>query len=136
MQLHAGPTRQLLGELRRIAPDLGIIRSLIIGESEPADLAAQARSQKDLVDFFLTDTYDPKTGATGATGKTHDWEISRFLASQIGRPLILAGGLNPSNVRQAILAVRPAGVDTHTGVERPDGRKDPDSSKLLFAKPG
>lgn len=51
VQLHAGPTRQLLGELRRIAPDLGIIRSLIIGESEPADLAAQARSRRILSTF-------------------------------------------------------------------------------------
>ena len=39
------------------------------------------------------------------------------------RPVILAGGLNATNVRRAILAVRPAGVDVHTGIEGRDGRK-------------
>ncbi len=125
VQVHSRPSRDTLAELRTMAPDLRIIRSLIVGESDPSDLAAEARSQSNLVDFFLTDTYDPETGARGATGKTHDWEISRFLAHQSGRPLILAGGLNASNVRRAILEVRPAGVDAHTGVEGPDGRKDP-----------
>ncbi|MFB3905698.1 MAG: phosphoribosylanthranilate isomerase [Acidobacteriota bacterium] len=124
IQIHSRPAREALAKLRKMAPDLRIIRSLIVGESDPADLADQARSQTDLVDFFLTDTYDPETGARGATGKTHDWEISRFLARHSGRPLILAGGLNASNVRQAILEVAPAGVDAHTGVEAPDGQKD------------
>jgi phosphoribosylanthranilate isomerase len=78
----------------------------------------------EFVEFFLTDTFDPDTGASGATGKTHDWTVSRVLARKAGRPLILAGGLNPANVRQAILEVAPAGVDSHTGVEGPDGRKD------------
>jgi phosphoribosylanthranilate isomerase len=41
------------------------------------------------------------------------------------RPVILAGGLTPENVGQAILQVGPAGVDAHTGLEGPDGRKDP-----------
>ncbi len=125
VQIHSRPTRDSLAELRRRAPDLKIIRSLIVGEAGPTDLAREARSQSDLVDFFLTDTYDPETGACGATGKTHDWKISRFLASRSGRPLILAGGLNVTNVRRAILEVGPAGVDAHTGVEGPDGRKDP-----------
>ncbi|RPJ57729.1 MAG: phosphoribosylanthranilate isomerase [Acidobacteria bacterium] len=124
VQIHSNPTRDDLAELRKWAPDLQIIRSLIVGEVDPADLAQEARSQSELVDFFLTDTYDPETGARGATGKTHDWAVSRFLASRAGRPLILAGGLNATNVRRAIFEVAPAGVDAHTGVEGPDGRKN------------
>jgi phosphoribosylanthranilate isomerase len=76
------------------------------------------------VDAFITDTFDPETGASGATGKTHDWEVSRKLVKMSARPVILAGGLNPANVRQAIYAVNPAGVDAHGGVEHPDGKKD------------
>ena len=75
------------------------------------------------VDAFLTDTHDPETGADGATGRTHDWSISRRLAERSPRPLVLAGGLVPENVHRAVLAVRPAAVDAHTGVEGPDGRK-------------
>jgi len=125
VQMHSPASGEVLAELRMMAPDLRIIRSLIVGEADPMELVAEAQAQIELVDFFLTDTYDAVTGARGATGKTHDWKISRFLASRLSRPLILAGGLNASNVRQAILEVEPAGVDAHTGVESPDGRKDP-----------
>jgi phosphoribosylanthranilate isomerase len=86
----------------------------------------QARVERlgPTVDAFITDTYDPATGADGATGMTHDWSLSRALVTRSDRPVILAGGLTPDNVRAAILAVGPAGVDVHTGVEGPDGRKD------------
>ncbi len=73
---------------------------------------------------FITDTFDPATGAEGATGKTHDWNISRELVKLSERPVILAGGLNPENVRKSIEFVRPVGVDVHTGVENSSGRKD------------
>jgi phosphoribosylanthranilate isomerase len=78
------------------------------------------------IDIFITDTYDPSTGASGATGKTHDWNISRRLIEISPKPVILAGGLNPSNVREAILATNPAGVDVHTGIESANGRKERD----------
>ena len=76
------------------------------------------------VDAFITDTFDPVTGASGATGKTHDWEISRRIVEHSRHPVILAGGLTPENVGDAIRLVRPAGVDVHTGVEDDQGRKD------------
>ena len=72
---------------------------------------------------YITDTFNPATGREGATGLTHDWSISRRLVELSPRPVILAGGLTPENVTDAIRAVRPAGADTHTGVEGPDGRK-------------
>ncbi|MBP2681380.1 MAG: phosphoribosylanthranilate isomerase, partial [Candidatus Krumholzibacteriota bacterium] len=76
------------------------------------------------VDAFLTDTFDESTGRWGATGKTHDWSVSRRLVERSSRPVILAGGLTPQNVARAIREVRPAGVDAHTGVEDSRGRKD------------
>ncbi len=124
VQLHGRITPGQLAQLRMLAPDLTMIRSIIVAGSDPAPLTETARSVAESVDFFLTDTLDPDTGASGATGKTHDWAVSRILARDAGRPLILAGGLNSANVRRAILEVAPAGVDSHTGVEGPDGRKD------------
>jgi phosphoribosylanthranilate isomerase len=71
------------------------------------------------VDAFITDTFDPKTGASGATGKTHDWRVSRRLVELADRPIILAGGLTPENVKRAILEVRPAGVDSTPASKTP-----------------
>ena len=124
VQLHGQVTADSINRLRRLAPKTTIVRSLIVRDSAGADLLERAYSVAHLVDFFLTDTYDPTTGASGATGKTHDWAISRRLAEEVGKPLILAGGLTSGNVRQAIHEVRPAGVDSHTGVEDAEGSKD------------
>ena len=60
----------------------------------------------------------------GGSGETFDWQLAARMAERY--PIILAGGLNPRNVREAIAAVRPYGVDVASGVEREPGLKDPD----------
>ncbi len=60
----------------------------------------------------------------GGSGQPADWPIGRALAR--GMPLLLAGGLRPDNVAQAIVAVKPWGVDVASGVERSPGIKDPE----------
>jgi phosphoribosylanthranilate isomerase len=124
IQLHGRMDPEDLRELRTRRPDLLLIRSLIVGMVEPEELIETMRLCAPHVDAFLTDSFDPASGAQGATGRTHDWEISRKLAESAPRPLVLAGGLTPENVARAIWAVRPHGVDAHTGLEGPDGRKD------------
>ena len=64
--------------------------------------------------------------AYGGTGQHHlDWESAgQFVATQPERQVILAGGLNPANVAEAIVAVRPHAVDVASGVESTPGRKD------------
>jgi phosphoribosylanthranilate isomerase len=95
-----------------------------VGSNNLAELECSVARFSVHCDAFITDTYDPATDACGATGKVHDWNISRRLVDISPKPVMLAGGLNPDNVRQAIAHVRPAGVDAHTGVEGSDGRKD------------
>jgi phosphoribosylanthranilate isomerase len=124
VQIHGEIQTRELSLLREMSPDLTIMKSLVVkGENRDALLSA-VLSLAPLVDAFITDTFDPATGASGATGKTHNWDISRALVEQSPKPLILAGGLNPQNVREAIRLVRPWGVDCHTGVEGYDGKKD------------
>lgn len=72
-------------------------------------------------DYFLCDTYDPNRA--GGTGKTFDHSLVENLSRSY--QLILAGGLNPENVAEAIRQVRPWGVDVSSGVEAEPGRKDP-----------
>lgn len=124
VQLHGDIATAELSRLRQSAPEVAVIKSLIVRGKDTGELFAALCRYQPLVDAFITDTWDPETGACGATGKVHDWSVSRALVENSSKPVILAGGLGPENVRQAILEVRPAGVDSHTGVEGPDGRKD------------
>jgi phosphoribosylanthranilate isomerase len=124
VQLHSNIAAMEIARLRKIHPELFIIKSLIVREANLPALLSQVETYSAFVDGFITDTYDPSTGASGATGKVHKWKISRNIVEASRLPVILAGGLNPANVRKAILQVRPSGVDVHTGVEGPEGRKD------------
>ena len=123
------------GELARLKPGLRVFKSLVVRPGDdPAVLEAEMRRCAPHVDAFITDTFDPGTGASGATGRTHDWAISRRLANLSPVPLILAGGLTPDNVYRAILEVGPAGVDSHTGVEDAGGAKDAGKMKRFVAE--
>jgi phosphoribosylanthranilate isomerase len=86
-------------------------------------LERAAEFRPPLWDALLLDSLDPGTGRIGATGITHDWSISARIVRTSLVPVILAGGLNPRNVAQAIYTVRPHGVDAHTGVENLDGSR-------------
>ncbi|MGZ6193424.1 MAG: phosphoribosylanthranilate isomerase [Syntrophales bacterium] len=124
VQLHGGISLTEIAKLKSLAPDLNVIKSLIVKDNNLTELESSVAAFSPHCDAFITDTYDPATGAYGATGKTHDWETSRRLVDISPKPVMLAGGLNPENVCKAMAHVRPAGVDAHTGVEGPDGRKD------------
>jgi phosphoribosylanthranilate isomerase len=82
------------------------------------------------VSGFLLDTYHEKMA--GGSGKVFDWNlVDRF---DIPGPVILAGGIAPGNVFDAILRVRPFAVDVNSGVEKDPGLKDPDLVRALAAE--
>jgi phosphoribosylanthranilate isomerase len=132
VQFHGEISIQELSLIREKRPRLKIIKSIIIGQQSLPQICSFINTYSSVVDAFITDTFDPETGASGATGKKHNWEISRTIVEYSPLPVILAGGLNTGNVREAILKVRPAGVDAHTGVENNDGRKDPDKVRSFI----
>jgi len=67
----------------------------------------------------------------GGTGRRVDWELAAGIARQ--RRTVLAGGLTPDNVAEAIAAVKPFGVDVSSGVEASPGRKDRDKVSRFLA---
>lgn len=134
VQLH-GPIEAVeLARIKTTLPELMVIKSLIVRGDNLDELRVQVTASAAYVDAFITDSFDPSTGAEGATGKTHDWAIDRALVEMSPTPVILAGGLNADNVREAILTVRPFGVDVHTGIEGADGRKDPELTRRFVAE--
>ncbi len=78
---------------------------------------------------FLLDT--KKHGQHGGTGETFDWALARQ-ARDFGHPIILAGGLTPENIIEAIHAASPYAVDVNSGIEHSPGHKDPERMRTLF----
>lgn len=107
-------------------PDLKILQAIPMTGPEALDHAA---AFEPVSDIFILDSVAAHIGGIGAAGVTHDWSLSREIVARSKLPVILAGGLGPDNVGEAIRAVRPWAVDslTHTNSPLASGgfRKDP-----------
>ena len=93
-----------------------------------AEASEEAIDAWPLETMMLLDVHDPVR--RGGTGRIVDWGRASTVARR--RPVILAGGLTPENVGEAIGRVGPSGIDVSSGVERSPGLKDPDKLKALF----
>ncbi len=70
----------------------------------------------------------------GGTGETHDWNRSRELVASVDSPVVLAGGLTPANVGEAVETVDPFAVDVSSGVETDPGQKDHDAIRAFVTR--
>jgi phosphoribosylanthranilate isomerase len=114
LQAHGDHDPATIGRLKSELPHLKVIKSIsVVDESALSEVARW----QDACDCLILDSVDPVTGSLGATGLVHDWGLSRRIVEASALPVILAGGLTPANVAEAIRRVRPWGVDVHTGVE-------------------
>jgi len=129
--VHLGASAELLSPkdvalLKRILPGLIVMRSIpVFGEES----IAIARSYDGIADFLLLDSYRSADKQIGALGVTHDWNISRRIVDVTRIPVVLAGGLGPDNVAEAIRSVRPAGVDSKTRTDM-DGSHTKDLERV------
>lgn len=123
LQFHLTFPADTLLEIREdIDAEIILVVPIPTEVERPTDIIDRAIELAEVADFIMLDTKGP-TG--GGTGLTHNWDLSAKIRDAVDRPVFLAGGLNPSNVGQAIKVVRPYAVDVATGVESSPGRKDP-----------
>ncbi len=87
---------------------------------------AIAQSYAAVCDLLLLDTKRGNFPGVGATGFTHDWNVSQSIVQSVKIPVILAGGLTPANVQAAINKVNPWGVDSNTSTNVPGSNTDKD----------
>jgi phosphoribosylanthranilate isomerase len=108
--------------LRKAFPELRIVQVVHVTGPESID---EAKIAAETSDAILLDSGNPSAAIKelGGTGRVHDWSVSRAIRDAIEVPLWLAGGLRADNVRAAIAAVEPYGVDVCSGV-RTDGPLD------------
>lgn len=116
--------------LRQALPNVKLVQVIhVIDENSKQEAIEIAR----YVDAILLDSGNPNLSIKelGGTGRTHNWEVSKQIRESIQIPLFLAGGLNKDNVKQAIDAVQPFGLDLCSGV-RTDGKLDAQKLKDFF----
>ena len=119
-----------LKRLRRLVPGVRLVQVIHVVGPESVDEAGAAAA---LVDTLLLDSGNPRLAVKelGGTGRVHDWTYSRRICETADVPVLLAGGLNPGNVRAAMERVRPAGLDVCSGL-RSDGRLDAGKLREFF----
>ena len=91
---------------------------------------ALARSYDGVADWLLLDSYESGDRQIGALGVTHSWDLDRRIVESVRIPAIIAGGLGPENVQEAIRVARPAGVDSKTKTDKNDGTHTKDLQKV------
>ena len=124
-QLHGSESPEYCSQIAYSASPCKVIKAFRVG---PKTAAAEFHPYQNEVQGYLLDTY--VADQAGGTGRTFDWEIVRSLELQ--RPVILAGGLTPENVGEAILKVQPFAIDVNSGVELRPGLKDYDKLGALL----
>jgi phosphoribosylanthranilate isomerase len=132
VQLHGDDLDPELPErIRKRGPELKIVVGVPMLQSGPEIAAAKVRG--DIVHAFLLDA--ATSSKHGGTGKTFDWkatQLSTEAIAKLGR-VIVAGGLNPGNVAEAIRILKPWGVDVASGVEAAPGKKDPHKVRAFIS---
>lgn len=125
-QLHGDETPDDLAKMAEKHPDWNIIWARRVTEDSIADVEDELRKCETLGVKLFACLLDPKVeGEYGGTGQTLSWKlVSQHYDQERNPPLILAGGLTPDNVSEAVQTVHPFGVDVSSGVEREKGVKD------------
>ena len=100
-----------VGRLRQSLPEVRVMQAIAVTGPAAIDVA---RSYEPVVDYLILDSVDPSIPGVGAAGVVHNWEVSAAIVDSVNVPVILAGGLGPDNVADAIDAVHPWGVDSLT----------------------
>jgi phosphoribosylanthranilate isomerase len=95
----------------RLSPDILLMKAISVKDESSVEVA---KLYAEVSDLLLLDTSAKGFPGVGATGFTHDWNVSKRIVEEVTIPVILAGGLSAANVQQAMEVVRPWGVDSNT----------------------
>lgn len=127
IQLHGKEKPSYCEKLALSMPSCSLIKAFRVGEkSSPTDFVPY----NDVVNGFLLDTY--VQGKDGGTGLSFDWSVLPKLKLKL--PAIVAGGLSPENIQEALTIARPFAVDVNSGIELSPGKKDHNKLKCFVEK--
>ena len=128
-ELNINGVQSLKERLEKLDKALPIMQAISVDDMSALDFA---REYEEISDYFILDTSTSAVQGVGASGNVHDWNVSKAIVDSVSIPVVLAGGLSPENVQEAISKVKPWGVDslTHTNKFLKDGSFTKDIEKV------
>ncbi len=119
---------EVMRELRsHLDADIRLMKAIPV---EDENSIAVSQQFAEVSDLLLLDTKREGFPGVGATGFTHDWDISRRIVESVAIPVILAGGLTADNVGAAIREINPWGVDSNTSTNIPGSQVEKDLGRI------
>ena len=128
-ELNVKAIKSIKERLQKFKSKLPIMQAVSVDDMSALNFA---KEYEEVADYFILDTSTTLVQGVGASGNIHDWSISKVIVENVNVPVVLAGGLSPENVKEAIATVKPWGVDslTHTNRFLKDGSFAKDIEKV------
>ena len=128
-ELNVKAIKSIKERLQKFKIKLPIMQAISVDDMSALNFA---KEYEEVADYFILDTSTTSVQGVGASGNVHDWSISKMIVENVKIPVVLAGGLSPENVKEAIATVKPWGVDslTHTNKFLIDGSFTKDIKKV------
>ena len=128
-ELNVKAIKSIKERLQKFKSKLPIMQAVSVDDMSALNFA---KEYEEVADYFILDTSTTLVQGVGASGNIHDWSISKVIVENVNVPVVLAGGLSPKNVKEAIATVKPWGVDslTHTNRFLKDGSFAKDIEKV------
>lgn len=122
-------TREFVDKIKKLCPGIEVLQAIGVEDESAID---QAIYYSQFCDTLILDSVDRNINGIGAAGFTNDWDIDAIIVEKAKCKVILAGGLSPDNVKEAILKVKPWGVDSFTKTSDilPDGTSRKNKEKV------
>lgn len=105
-------TKEFNDKLRKEVPGIEISQAIPVGTDFA--IVETAKKYAEISDYLILDSVLPTVNGVGASGLTHDWNIDKKIVEEVNCRVIIAGGLGPDNIEEAIEKIHPWGVDSFT----------------------
>jgi phosphoribosylanthranilate isomerase len=128
LQLYGDASVETIRATKEAAPNVAVWKVLNVFDERSV---AKAKEYESVADAIALDSI--KGERKGGTGQTHDWSVSKRIVEAVKIPVVLAGGLTPENVTEAVRIVKPQVVDVNSGVSNADGSKNIEKVKAFVA---
>ena len=112
IQLHSNIEESEVAKIKKNLPTIKLVR--LIHVSRNGKVVTNIKNIK-YADYYILDSYNINTNQVGGTGITFDWKKSKNIIKKLNKPVFIAGGLTPENVKDVIKILNPYGVDVNSG---------------------